>query len=245
MEQTDRNFMRSPPRLTSDRPVKSHGRFRGAMLILAFVLGCQAFWILAAEFYYRSPVGFPTSSQSAEVAIANRNDAHLAALIGYVRGDLWADDVLTYPSAYQLHEKDNSSTNNSPPIEEIRDIAERALLFAPHESQIWLVLANIDSRFDWLNKKASNDLRMSYYTGANEPELIPLRLSLAVSFSDISDTDFQQFVRHDIRIIVSRKPELKYAIQDAYRYALPDGRKFIENTLDDMDPTLLSNIRSN
>ncbi len=237
--------MRSSPKLGSSRPVKSYGWFRGAMLVLAFALACQAFWILAAEFFRLSSVGFPTSSQSAAVAIANRDDANIAASIGYLRGDLWADDVLTYPSAYQIHEKDNLSTNNSPPIEQVRDIAERALSFAPHDSRIWLVLANIDSRFDWLNKKASNDLRMSYYTGANEVELIPLRLSLAVSFSDISDVDFQQLVRHDISIIITRKPELKSAIQDAYRYALPDGRRFIETTLNEMDPTLLSKIRSN
>ena len=237
--------MRSSPKLGSSHPVKSYGWFRGAMLVLAFALACQAFWILAAEFFRLSSVGFPTSSQSAAVTIANRDDAHIAASIGYLRGDLWADDVLTYPSAYQIHEKDNLSTNNSPPIEQVRDIAERALSFAPHDSRIWLVLANIDSRFDWLNKKASNDLRMSYYTGANEVELIPLRLSLAVSFSDISDVDFQQLVRHDISIIITRKPELKSAIQDAYRYALPDGRQFIENTLNEMDPTLLSKIRSN
>jgi hypothetical protein len=237
--------MRSPPKLSSSHPVKSHRRFRGAMLVLAFVLACQAFWILAAEFYHHSSVGFPTSSQSAAVATANRDDTHIAASIGYIRGDLWADDLLTYPSAYLLHEKDISSTNNSPPIEQIRNIAERALSFAPHDSRIWLVLANIDSRFDWLNKKASNDLRMSYYTGANEVQLIPLRLSLAASFSDISDADFQQLVRHDIGIIVTRKPELKSAIQDAYRYALPDGRQFIEATLKEMDPTLLSKLQLN
>ena len=237
--------MRGSPKLSSSHPVKSHGWFRGTTLVLAFVLACQAFWILAAEFYRLSSVAFPTSSQSAAVTIANRDDAHIAASIGYIRGDLWADDVLTYPSAYQLHEKDNSSTNNSPPLEQIRYIAERALSFAPHDSRTWLVLANIDLRFDWLNKKASNDLRMSYYTGANEVELIPLRLSLAVSFSDIADPDFQQLVRHDISIIITKKPELKSAIQDAYRYALPDGRQFIEKTLNEMDPALLSKIRSN
>ena len=174
------------------------------MLALAFVLACQAFWILSAEFYRPSSVSFPTSSQPAAVTTTNQNNAHLAASFGYIRGDLWTDDLLTYPSAYQLHEKDNSSANNSPPIEQIRYIAERALSFAPHDSRTWLMLANIDSRFDWLNKKASSDLRMSYYTGANEVELIPLRLSLAVSFSDISDADFQQLVRHDISIIVTR-----------------------------------------
>lgn len=214
------------------------------MFVLAFVLACQAFWILAAEFYRPSSIGSSISSQSAALRTANRNDAHLAALIGYIRGDLWAEDLLTYSSAFRLNETDNSTNNNSPAIEQVRDIAERALSFAPHNSRTWLTLANINSRYDWLSKQASNELRMSYYTGANEIELIPLRLSLAVSSSVISDADFQLLVRHDIRTALTRKPELKTAILDAYRNALPEGQHFIEQTLKDMDPTLLSTLRS-
>ena len=236
--------MRNPPKLDISHLGKSHGWFRGTMLVLAFVLAFQAFWILTAEFYRPSPVDPSISSQSAALSLANRRDAHLAALIGYIRGDLWADDLLTYPSAYQLHEKNNLSTDNSPAIEKIRHIAERALSFSPHDSRTWLALANINSLFDRLNNKASNDLRMSYYTGANEIDLIPLRLSLAVGFSVISDADFQRLVRHDIRTLVTRKPELKSAILDAYRHALPDGQQFIEATLKDMDPTLLTTLRS-
>jgi len=56
---------------------------------------------------------------------------------------------------------------------------------------------------------------------------------------------FQEFVRHDIRLIVTRKPEQKYTIQEAYRYALPEGRTVIENTLREVDSTLLSKIKSN
>lgn len=237
--------MRRSPKLGSSQPVTSRGWLHRTMLALALVLACQAIWLLGAEFFRPPYNGVPTSSQSAAASIANRDDAHWAALIGYIRGDLWADYLLTYPPVYRLQEKDNSGANNSPPLDQIRYIAERALSLAPHDSRTWLALANIDSRFDWLNKTASSDLRMSYYTGANEVELIPLRLSLALSSSDIFDPDFQQLVRHDISVIVTRKPELKPAIQDAYRYALPDGRKFIENTLSEMDPTLLSKIQAN
>jgi hypothetical protein len=102
----------------------------------------------------------------------------------------------------------------------------------------------MDSRLDGLDRKASTALRMSYYTGANEIELIPMRLSLAINSSVISDMDFQQLVRHDIRAVVTRKPELKSAVLDAYRHALPVGQQFIEETLKEMDPTLLSTLQS-
>lgn len=236
--------MGSLPKLADRHPAKtpSYGWFRGTLLVLAFALACQAFWILMAEFYRPPPVGFPTNTQSA-VAV-NRNAAHLAALFGFIRGDLWAEDALTYPDAFQRYEWDSASKQRSTTIEQARDIAERALAFAPHDARMWLALASMDSRLDWLNGKASTALRMSYYTGANEIELIPLRLSLAVNFSMISDMDFQQLVRHDIRTIVTRKPELKSAVLDAYRLALPAGQQFIEETLKEMDPTLLSTLRS-
>ena len=84
---------------------------------------------------------------------------------------------------------------------------------------------------------------MSYYTGANEVELIPLRLHLAVNSQALAENDFQELVRHDIRTIVTRKPELKPAILTAYRDALPTGRQFLEETLKEIDPALLPMLR--
>jgi hypothetical protein len=85
---------------------------------------------------------------------------------------------------------------------------------------------------------------MSYYIGANETELIPSRLPLAINSSEIGDRDFQQLVRHDIRIIVIRKPEPIPAILAAYRDALPMGQQFLEATLKEVDPTLLAKLQS-
>ena len=232
------------PKLAASQPAKmsGHGLFRGTLLVLAFVLACQAFWILAAEFYRPSAIGFPTNLQIAATAIAKRNAANLAAWFGLIRGDLWAQNALTYPDVFWPSERNSSPAQPSTVIEQARNATIWALADAPYDARTWLVLASINSRFDWLNDKASTDLRMSYYTGANEVELTPLRLLLAVGFSSISDPDFQQLVRHDIRIMVTRKPELKYAVLDAYRHALPAGQQFIEQTLKELDPTLLSTL---
>ena len=260
----------------------SHGLFRGTVLVFAFVLGCQAMWILAAEFSPRSLTdfhataetataaaanrdvaalaaslwimatefshlslsGFPATAEAATAAAANRNVAALAASFGFIRGDLWAEYALTYLSLSWGDERDSASTQTSPTIvEQAHDVADRALAFAPHDARIWLVLASIDSRFDWLNHKAAAALRMSYYTGANETDLIPLRLLLAIHSDALADKDFQQLVRHDIRTIVIHKPELKPAILATYRGALPIGQQFIEETLEEVDPTLLTKIR--
>jgi hypothetical protein len=234
------------PKLANSQPAKTSGfgLFRGTILVLAFVLACQAFWILAAEFYRPSAIGFPTNFQVSPTAVAKRDAAHLAALFGLIRGDLWAQDALAYPDIFWPNERNNTPAQRPAVVEQAHNATLWALADAPHDARTWLVLASIDSRFDWLNGKASAALRMSYYTGANEVTLIPLRLLLAVGFSSISDTDFQQLVRHDILIVVTRKPEFKSSLLDAYRYALPAGQNFIEQTLKELDPKLLSTLQS-
>jgi hypothetical protein len=220
-----------------------HGLFRSAVLVFAFVLGCQAMWILAAELTRPLLPNFFANAQAA--AAANRNAAALAASFGFIRGDLWAEYALTFLGQFWSDDHGSASAQASETIEQARNVAGRALTLAPYDARIWLVLASIDSRFDWLNGKAAAALRMSYYTGANETDLIPLRLLLAVHSDAISDRDFQQLVRHDIRTIVTRKPELKPTILTAYRDALPMGRQFLEETLEEVDPTLLATLRSN
>ena len=53
-------------------------------------------------------------------------------------------------------------------------------------------------------------------------------------------TDFQELVRHDIRIAVTHKSELMPALVAAYNNAPPSGRQFIEKTLAELDPSALA-----
>ena len=145
----------------SSRPANTIGYrwFRSLVFIFAFVLACQAVWILAAEFSRPPAVAFPTDPESAADAAANRSAAHLAAQFGIIRGDLWAEDALTYSDLLRRDEKNSTVAKDSNTIEQARKVAERALALAPHDARVWLVLASINSRFDWLNGKASAALR--------------------------------------------------------------------------------------
>jgi hypothetical protein len=223
-------------------PMKTPGHrwFRGTVLVFAFVLSCQATWILVVEFCSPSHSDLFGTRQPAAVAATDQNGAALAASFGLIRGDLWSEAALTY---LDLFSADNRQSANAQ-IEQAREVADRALALAPHNAGVWLVHASVNSRFDWLNRNAASALRMSYYTGANETGLIPLRLLLAVQSVALGDSDFQQLVRHDIRTVVTRKPELKHAIVAAYRDAAPIGRQFIEDTLEEIDPPLLARLRS-
>jgi hypothetical protein len=221
-------------------PPESMGTFRAVVIIFAVLLACQAFWILVPELSRPPLIAFPHDKASAPNLTANHSAAHLAAQFAMVRGDLWAQDALTYGGFRGGEQTDGGDDVGT--VADARNATERALLFAPHDARIWLALANIDSKFDRRNEKASAALRMSFYTGPNEVELIPARLQLALSLPAISDKDLQQLVTHDLRTIVTRRPELKPAISNAYQSASLEGQQFIQDVLKDLDPNLLSTL---
>lgn len=226
-------------------PTQQRGLFRGAALLVALLLACQATWILAAELSRPELEGFPVNAQAAATIAANRNAATKAAEFGLFRGDLWADCAVTYldvswPDAqHDQHDQDNVEL-----IEQGYRAAYRAATRSPHDARIWLVLASIDLHYGWLNQPAAAAaLRMSYYTGANRVELIPLRLHLVVHSEALDDKDLQELVRHDIGVIISRKPELKPAILSAYAEAQPTGRQFLEEAVKELDPSLFAELQ--
>ena len=70
--------------------------------------------------------------------------------------------------------------------------------------------------------------------------VVPQRLLLAIQSRALQDDEFQELVRHDIRIAVTHKSELMPALVAAYNNAPPSGRQFIEKTLAEFDPSVLA-----
>jgi hypothetical protein len=217
--------------------------FRATLLCFAVVLACLATWILIPEFNRPSVPGFPTDAAAAAGLAADRDAAISAASMGFIRGDLWAEAALTYLDLFWSEDQRQARAQTAEIGEQGGAVANRALSYAPHDARIWLVLASLDRRFDSLNHRAAAALRMSYYTGSNEIDLIPVRLLLAVRSDALGGEEFQEFLRHDIRTIVTRRPELKPAIAAAYRDALPAAQRFLEKVLEEVDPSLLASLR--
>jgi hypothetical protein len=67
-------------------------------------------------------------------------------------------------------------------------------------------------------------LKMSYFTGPNEIHLIPLRLFTATHSSALTDDDIQRLVQREVRMILTRWPEMKAALPAAYDNADPEGQ---------------------
>jgi hypothetical protein len=214
-------------------------QFRVALLGLSFFLGCQAIWMLTVE-YFRSPSLVQAKDhQDFTVVLDNRSTAALAALSAFIPSDLWSGYALTYFKLVDSNEFNAHPERFSKIVEQADEVVDRALSRAPHDARIWLLAAEIDSRLGSRDHKAAAAMRMSYYTGPNETELVPLRLKLAVSSDQLVDNFFRQLVRHDIQIIATRRPDLKSALRVAFQQASPSGQEFVEETVKEMDPALL------
>ena len=209
--------------------------FRETLLAFSFVVGCYSVWNLGAESCREAISYFPISAQDTATVSRGRHATTLAASFGVIRGDLWAECALTYLSIFWNDGRQIAVTQPTDEMAQARRVAYRALSYAPYDSRIWLMLASIDVK---LKRDARSALQMSYYTGPNEAQLIPLRLILATESDAIDDVQIQQFVKHDIRIILSRAPPQTQAIVTAYHLASSDGQQFLENTVVEFDPTL-------
>jgi hypothetical protein len=212
------------------------------MLIFAIALGFQAIWIALPEAIRPGPIRLPLDEQAAASAKLQRPRAAWAAAIGFVRGDLWVDAALTYSNLIWTANPDKEDAREKPE-QDARISAERALIYSPHRADAWLLLAALTYRFDWGQSRLAEALKMSYYTGPNEIHLVPLRLFVSVSSQALEDVELQEMVRRDIRMIITRRPDLKQILISAYKNASATNRKFIENAVAEVDPQFLGSVR--
>jgi hypothetical protein len=222
--------------------VRSHLAFRLAALLFAGLLGLQCVWLLAAELVRPGIDRLPTNIASAEAASEKHGAASLAASIGGIRGDLWADSAFT--DADLLWSEKGAPGNKDPTgkLPRARASLDHALNNSPHLSSAWLLLAGLAARFPSLGLDATELFKVSYYTGPSEQDLVPLRLRIAVHSDNFSDVEMRQFVSRDIHYLLARKQISPIA--KAYNAASPAARSFIEQTITDVDPSALDALKA-
>lgn len=213
---------------------------RSALAVLALVLAGQATWILGGEIYAPGRRGF--TQDASQIGVA-RDAAQKAAQIAVVRGDLWADSAW----AQMVRRDDDTGVElrpNSAPASALKDL-NRAVRYAPHRSDAWLLLALLAGRYKPAGYDADSLLKMSYYTAPNDLELLPLRLNVALSAeTKASDSELQDMIQHDINLVLTSQPELRPALVAAYRSASPERKRIAERLIEEFDPGYLETIRT-
>jgi hypothetical protein len=210
--------------------------FRNASSLCAGILGAYCLWLLVPEFGRSDVNNLPTNPQDAAIAAEQRATANTVASIGMVRGDLWAHAAFTFANLMW------SGPSGAPAdvSERAHDRLERAVRFAPAQTDTWLLVAGLSLRDHWAKVDPQAVLTMSYYTGPAAENLMALRLSLAAQLPNL-DSELQRLAQRDLRLMAARQQ--KPAIIGAYRLATPAGKELIERGLGDSDPGFVESLR--
>jgi hypothetical protein len=231
---------RSPTIAPSYITTLSHIAFRRTCVVFAVILGLQSIWLLLAQFTRPGIDYLPTTVESAAVAAKHRNDATWAAMIGVVRGDLWSESAYTYADLLWA----DPGTNAAPAVtlDQAHARLEKAIDYAPHQASVWVLLAGLAARYRWSDFNVTEALKMSYYTGPNDGALLPLRLRLAAQSETLDDTELQEFVRRDLRLLLAS--QRKSVVSETYDAASPAGKHFIQGAISEIDPPSLGLLRA-
>jgi hypothetical protein len=237
-------FYASPRRKATLNALTAHRRqkrLRAVLLVFAGLLAAQSTWIILPELIRPIPRTSPSETQNPAIGSSERDRAHWAAELAIIRGDLWTEDAIAQSSELIRDGELRKVVQSADQVQVARATAEEAASLSPHDARAWLLLASLDCL---LHRDAAGALKMSYYTGANEIALIPMRLLVATCSDTINDDEVQDILAREIRLIITREQNLKPAIQAAYQKASPAGQRLIETVVGDLDSGLMTTIRS-
>jgi hypothetical protein len=210
--------------------------FRLATWLFALLLGVQCVWLLVAELSRPGINRLPTDAASAAAAQNERIRARRAAMIGAIRGDLWAESAFTYADLIFGGGKGGAN------LVQAGSSLDYALADAPHQSSAWLLLAGLALRSQLPGIDAKEAVRMSYYTGPSELQLMPLRLLVAVHADPFNDIELRDFISREVRVLFTHQH--KSAIVAAYKAAPSAGRQVIEKTISEIDSSAVESLRA-
>jgi len=219
----------------------AHNTARVIAAGLAVLLAAQCVWLLLPELTRPHLDQLPLDKTSAASAADYGAAAERAASLGVVRGDLWAESAFTEANLLWTDSTDtNSSTIQA--VAYTRTRLDRALTDGPHQSGAWLFLADLALRFPSTQLAPSEPLKMSYYTGASDRRLMLLRLRITALLAKFNDVEIRQFVSRDLRLLLNSKQITEIA--GTYAVASPAAKSYIEQTIQDLDPTALDKVRA-
>lgn len=216
---------------------------RIGLLAFASILAAQAIWIILAEYYHQHRIHLPADPQASRIASHEHENARRAAVLAVIRGDLWAESAFTHSDLLWKEPATASEATENASKESRMDI-EYALRYSPHRGDVWLMLAAMADRYNWQEYQPNSLLKMSYFTAPSDLSLFPLRIKVSLRPNAIQDPEIQDMIKRDIRVVVTKSPELKPALATAYRTSSVEGKAFLDRTISEIDPVYLAVIRA-
>ena len=98
-------------------------------MVLAITLGIAGAWTLMSELARPPRIGFP-ADQNYPAAAAQRSRMALAARVGFVRGDLWAELFFSFSDS--IISRSGRDFGAIETLNEALPVAQRALLYASY-----------------------------------------------------------------------------------------------------------------
>jgi hypothetical protein len=218
-------------------------RFRIATLLIALVLGWFAMVTIFAEALT------PKTQQFSHALVPSdptpygspANWAAAAATLG-LRGDLLADIAMERAAPVLNIGKAPLTAEIIATREAALAAARQSLSLAPHSSSMWLLVAMLQSGGP-RQEAAAEALKMSYLTSPADANLIPARLAILSTSTTIADVELKNLARGEIRLILTRRPDLKAAITNAYRRGSADGKTYIAEVVRSLDPGFAASLQ--
>ena len=209
--------------------------FRIATLLMALGLGCFAIATIGAEAL--TPTQGLYGNAVLQSTDSNDRLANFAAAVAPLRGDLLADIAAARAAPIFKPGKVVLSPETIATRERALVIAEKSLSLSPHASGMWLLMAMLLKQ----GQAKSEALKMSYLTSPADVNLIPARVALVSAAS--SDDELKNLGRGDIRLILTRRPDLKPAISSAFGQGSAEGKAYLEETVRSLDPKFADSLR--
>lgn len=216
---------------------------RIGLLAFSGLLVTAGLWLLVSALLLPHAITLPLDRISAAAAAAQRDNALLAARLGVVRGDLFAQAAYADADLIWLYRTRGLDAANAARLQRAKSDAEAAVALAPVNGAAWLFLAELPAAPGKVAEaRGTIPLQMSYFTAPNNASLAAARIERALASTTPLDKDLQEFMKGDLRQILTLQPQEKPAMLAAYKAAAPQNQAIFEALTAEVDPNFSQSL---
>ena len=213
-------------------------KFRFLALLLFIFVGATSMANLVAEFLRPNPLR-PALTSSTAPLLEQISATNLAAKIVPFRSDLKTD----YAQALAGAALRTQARDGAEEQKEAQNAILGALAIGPRDSPLWLVLGVLRARRSPVDPLIAESLKMSYLTGLNQSQLIPIRLGVVTSNNSLTDSELGELARADVRALLTQLPDGRKELLGDYQRASEVGKTFLEEAVAAIDPDFAATLR--